>query len=487
MVDINGDADDAAAAPPAALSGSWLSLWEDDDQLRRYDWRRAAEFMTTAAAASAWDSLAWESGVPSFQNRAGPSPVFQPRQTSQFGLPPLSGVPSGGLVDGEPSSRVRGLSGAALPPPVELMQPPQQQRSRSLTHPHLPSLTPSPWSTPPPPPPPARSSTTTTAAGAAELRVSSVSASNSSNLPSPPATAAAGPYLAPPAQPAAPPAAVAGASSSTTTLLPPRLSGAKGSNVLPPYKTVICRAFMATGRCFRQDPERCWFAHGVGELREALQAPAAPATSSSSSVSGDRGRFGSTGGGCSGVSGGGAEARSAAAQEGADVGKSGGGGGGGGAAGGVGAAASGLLFPVGGGGAPPVLLPTRFKSELCRFYSGTGRCKYGDQCTFAHSEDELRGRRTRAGTTGGVFEVSGAGFVAGGGVGRGGGGGGGVGGLGGGGGSAGGGGAGPGVDGGFGTGQLLAGRGGPGVGAFWSGLFGGTPFGQRKREASSMF
>ncbi|KAJ3097109.1 hypothetical protein HDU96_000501 [Phlyctochytrium bullatum] len=34
-----------------------------------------------------------------------------------------------------------------------------------------------------------------------------------------------------------------------------------------PYKTVICRTFMSSGRCFRSNPETCWFAHGAHELR----------------------------------------------------------------------------------------------------------------------------------------------------------------------------------------------------------------------------
>ncbi|KAJ3415222.1 hypothetical protein HDV05_005362 [Chytridiales sp. JEL 0842] len=56
-----------------------------------------------------------------------------------------------------------------------------------------------------------------------------------------------------------------------STTLPPRLAGSKPSNPLPPYKTVVCRAYMATGKCFRAQPEKCWFAHGLGELRDALE------------------------------------------------------------------------------------------------------------------------------------------------------------------------------------------------------------------------
>uniref|UniRef100_A0A6J0T280 mRNA decay activator protein ZFP36 n=1 Tax=Pogona vitticeps TaxID=103695 RepID=A0A6J0T280_9SAUR len=48
-------------------------------------------------------------------------------------------------------------------------------------------------------------------------------------------------------------------------------------------------------------------------------------------------------------------------------------------------------------GFPPLRLPplspapsSRYKTELCRTYSETGRCKYGSKCQFAHGPSELR-------------------------------------------------------------------------------------------------
>ncbi|KAJ3094132.1 hypothetical protein HK100_006260 [Physocladia obscura] len=39
------------------------------------------------------------------------------------------------------------------------------------------------------------------------------------------------------------------------------------SNPLPPYKTVICRSYYSRGKCFRAEPEKCWFVHKVSEMR----------------------------------------------------------------------------------------------------------------------------------------------------------------------------------------------------------------------------
>ncbi|KAJ3055559.1 hypothetical protein HDU99_007541, partial [Rhizoclosmatium hyalinum] len=39
------------------------------------------------------------------------------------------------------------------------------------------------------------------------------------------------------------------------------------ANPLPPYKTVICRAFYAKGKCFRAEPDKCWFVHDISEMR----------------------------------------------------------------------------------------------------------------------------------------------------------------------------------------------------------------------------
>ena len=33
---------------------------------------------------------------------------------------------------------------------------------------------------------------------------------------------------------------------------------------------------------------------------------------------------------------------------------------------------------------------TRYKTELCRPYTETGKCKYGDKCQFSHGMKELR-------------------------------------------------------------------------------------------------
>lgn len=33
---------------------------------------------------------------------------------------------------------------------------------------------------------------------------------------------------------------------------------------------------------------------------------------------------------------------------------------------------------------------TRYKTELCRPFTETGKCKYGDKCQFSHGEKELR-------------------------------------------------------------------------------------------------
>ncbi|KAI8847316.1 hypothetical protein BC829DRAFT_247247 [Chytridium lagenaria] len=36
--------------------------------------------------------------------------------------------------------------------------------------------------------------------------------------------------------------------------------------------------------------------------------------------------------------------------------------------------------------------PRVYKTEMCRFYEGTGVCRFGDGCTFAHGVDDLRSR-----------------------------------------------------------------------------------------------
>jgi hypothetical protein len=33
---------------------------------------------------------------------------------------------------------------------------------------------------------------------------------------------------------------------------------------------------------------------------------------------------------------------------------------------------------------------TRYKTELCRPFTETGKCKYGDKCQFSHGTNELR-------------------------------------------------------------------------------------------------
>jgi butyrate response factor 1 len=33
---------------------------------------------------------------------------------------------------------------------------------------------------------------------------------------------------------------------------------------------------------------------------------------------------------------------------------------------------------------------TRYKTELCRPFTETGKCKYGDKCQFSHGNNELR-------------------------------------------------------------------------------------------------
>ncbi len=33
---------------------------------------------------------------------------------------------------------------------------------------------------------------------------------------------------------------------------------------------------------------------------------------------------------------------------------------------------------------------TRYKTELCRPFTETGKCKYGDKCQFSHGTKELR-------------------------------------------------------------------------------------------------
>lgn len=32
---------------------------------------------------------------------------------------------------------------------------------------------------------------------------------------------------------------------------------------------------------------------------------------------------------------------------------------------------------------------TKFKTEMCKNWSETGRCNYGNKCRFAHGKDEL--------------------------------------------------------------------------------------------------
>ena len=46
-------------------------------------------------------------------------------------------------------------------------------------------------------------------------------------------------------------------------------------------------------------------------------------------------------------------------------------------------------------GSTPQIAPshrcvTRYKTELCRPFTETGKCKYGDKCQFSHGTKELR-------------------------------------------------------------------------------------------------
>lgn len=39
---------------------------------------------------------------------------------------------------------------------------------------------------------------------------------------------------------------------------------------------------------------------------------------------------------------------------------------------------------------PSHICVTRYKTELCRPFTETGKCKYGDKCQFSHGLKELR-------------------------------------------------------------------------------------------------
>uniref|UniRef100_A0A493U3T0 mRNA decay activator protein ZFP36 n=1 Tax=Anas platyrhynchos platyrhynchos TaxID=8840 RepID=A0A493U3T0_ANAPP len=53
-----------------------------------------------------------------------------------------------------------------------------------------------------------------------------------------------------------------------------------------------------------------------------------------------------------------------------------------------------LLAPPEASPSPPASPPSLlYKTELCRPFSATGRCRYGSRCQFAHGPGELRGLR----------------------------------------------------------------------------------------------
>ncbi|KAJ3326103.1 hypothetical protein HDU76_013014 [Blyttiomyces sp. JEL0837] len=190
----------------------------------------------------------------------------------------------------------------------------------------------------------------------------------------------------------------AAAAAGVSANLPPRLSGAKG-NALPPYKTVICRAFMSTGKCFRADPDKCWFAHGLGELRDAMVAPVSTAPSASTLTTTVPALVGadivsptSTTSTCSSACSGNDHVHlfngpgiNATSVTGSFINSS------------SAVSASCPSTPV--TRRVTISDPRVYKTEMCRFFIATGNCKFGNACSFAHGVEELR---YRGGTGGGV-------------------------------------------------------------------------------------
>ncbi|KAI9338749.1 hypothetical protein BDR26DRAFT_1008072 [Obelidium mucronatum] len=127
---------------------------------------------------------------------------------------------------------------------------------------------------------------------------------------------------------------------------------------LPPYKTVICRAFYAKGKCFRAEPDKCEQQvpssrfqlqkqqYCVQQQLQQLAMPPKPSPPTPKAAKKPP-----------------APAQAAQAAP---------------------AALASLALAD----------PRLYKTEMCRFFEATGGlCRFGALCTFAHGASELRRRR----------------------------------------------------------------------------------------------
>ncbi|KAJ3186112.1 hypothetical protein HK101_009736 [Irineochytrium annulatum] len=334
---VGGKLNEEGAGAVGVGSESWLKLWEEDTTFSRFDMERTSSLTSVPSPHLA--TLATH--LP----KTHPLPLPLSTAHMPFANPPAATFPRrSSFVAMTPQPLPQSLLSAAAA---------QDRRRRTQSTP-TPSFDAAflPTSFIPSPPRPVVPTTTTTTALTPPLKPQRI---DPDTLP--------------------------------TTILPPRLAsggqsrrasasgvpGASGDGAggatqppLPPFKTVLCRTFVATGRCFRERPETCWFAHGVGELRESL-SPAFLGGAAAANSSG------------AGTGGSGARAT---------------GGGGGRTWGGVTPVAAPTAATGGGGGGEGRKLTDArvYKTEICRFFEWTGTCRFGDLCTFAHGADDLRAR-----------------------------------------------------------------------------------------------
>ncbi|KAJ3073681.1 hypothetical protein HDU98_000954 [Podochytrium sp. JEL0797] len=177
------------------------------------------------------------------------------------------------------------------------------------------------------------------------------------------------------------------ASIQPVSLMPkPGCTSASGAP-LPPYKTVICRAYYGKGKCFRPEPDKCkylnlrgggWFVHDASEMR-LLDVPAplsddtlaSPSTTTAAATIAQLQKFHVQ-----------RQLQQNQNQQAPTSSKPG----------------SGKKFalstaPAVAAAAAPVD-PRLYKTEMCRFYETSGGvCRFGSGCSFAHGVHELRRRR----------------------------------------------------------------------------------------------
>ncbi|KAI8613029.1 hypothetical protein BC830DRAFT_1134210 [Chytriomyces sp. MP71] len=163
---------------------------------------------------------------------------------------------------------------------------------------------------------------------------------------------------------------------SLTNIAPRLLAGSKpgssgggstGATPLPPYKTVICRSYHTKGKCFRAEPEKCWFVHELSEMRNfsgssdtasfnqdhRAHSPPQPRRNFQISVgAGEKGKAPATPPPPVPV-------MQISPQQLVQTGKK-----------------------------PASADPRLYKTEMCRFYEATGMCRFGNACTFGEFDSD---------------------------------------------------------------------------------------------------